>query len=142
VGRPLLLAAAVASFALAVFHVVVTFVGAPAYRYFGAGEQMAREAELGSFHPAAITLGIAVVFAVFGAYALSGAGVIARPPLVRLGLCVIGTIYAVRGLAIIPQLMAPGMPLLRRNVVFSAISLAIGLLYLAGAATARPRAAR
>ncbi|HWN41645.1 MAG TPA: hypothetical protein VNW71_05455, partial [Thermoanaerobaculia bacterium] len=52
------------SVAIAALHVEIVFFGAPAYRYFGAGEDMARQAEAGSFVPAAMTLAIAAVFAV------------------------------------------------------------------------------
>src|ERR1700737_2198084 len=45
--NPLLVVAAVSSAALAAFHLAVTAIGAPAYRYFGAGEEMARRAEQG-----------------------------------------------------------------------------------------------
>jgi hypothetical protein len=46
----------------------------------------------------------------------------------------IGLIYAGRGLALIPQVYliatGPGVPV--RHAVFSAVSLGIGMLYLAG----------
>lgn len=123
------------SAAVAALHIVIIFFGAPAYRYFGAGEDMARQAEAGSILPAAMTLFIAVVFAVFALYAFAGAGRLRRLPLLRTGLVVIAAIYTLRGLGLIPELMqfaqgsATVMP---RQLVFSAVSLTIGLLYLAG----------
>lgn len=130
------------SVAVAALHVVIIFFGAPAYHYFGAGEDMARQAEAGSIVPAAMTLFIAAVFAVFALYAFSGAGRLRRLPLLRTGLVVIAAIYTLRGLGLILELIqfaqgsATVMP---RQLVFSAVSLTIGLLYLAGTVLLWPR---
>ena len=123
------------SAAVAALHVVIIFFGAPAYRYFGAGEDMARQAEAGSAVPAVLTLVIAAVFAVFALYAFSGAGRLRRLPLLRTGLVVISAIYLLRGLGLIPELIqfardSATVPL--RYLVFSAVSLMIGLVYIAG----------
>jgi hypothetical protein len=124
------------SAAVAALHVVVPLVGAPAYVYFGAGPQIAEAAKAGEWWPAALTIGIAVVFAVFSAYAFAGASFTRRVPLLRAGLVSIGLIYTLRGLSFVPQAslwlkdpeMVPG-----RHVAFSFVSLVAGLLYLAGA---------
>lgn len=132
--------AGVFSLAIAVLHVVVIAVGAPAYRYFGAGERLARQSEQASLTPALLTAGIAVVFAVWALYAFSGAGLIRRLPLIRLGLVAIGTIYVLRGVLLGPQLAVylsgafPQFPV--RDLVFSAVSLFVGLLYVLGVARA------
>ena len=68
-GKPWLLAAGIGSLSVAVLHVVIIFIGAEAYRYFGAGEEMATGAEQGSTIPELITIGIVFVFIVFGLYA-------------------------------------------------------------------------
>jgi hypothetical protein len=121
---------------VAVLHVLILVWGAPAYRYFGAGERMARLALVGSPVPAAITAALAALFALWAAYAFAGAGLIARPPLLRAGLVAIGLIYTARGLAAAPQLFwiltgaRPGLPV--RYLVFSLAALATGVLYLAG----------
>ncbi len=122
------------SAAIAALHVVIIFFGAPAYRYFGAGEDMARQAETGSFVPAAMTLVIAVVFAIFALYAFSGAGRFRRLPLLRTGLVAISAIYLVRGLLLLSELAgyAQGAGVRPRHLAFSFTSLVIGLLYLAG----------
>jgi hypothetical protein len=123
--------------ALAVLHVVIIFLGAPAYRYFGAGEELARRAEQGSAIPALVTGLIALVFAAWAAYAFSAAGLIGRLPLLRPGLLVIGAIFTLRGLALVPQLgwWVAGNPneSAFRNLIFSAVALLIGLIYLMGA---------
>lgn len=137
----ILLLAGWLSVAVAALHLVIIFLGAPAYRYFGAGEEMARQAEAGSFAPAALTLFIAVVFAVFSLYAFAGAGRLRRLPLLRTGLSVIAAIYCLRGLALLPELAgyAQGSDAVTpRQLVFSAVSLAIGILYLLGTALLWP----
>src|SRR5215210_3744061 len=123
------------SVAVAVLHVIIVFAGAPSYRYFGAGEDMARPAEAGSLVPAALTLFIATVFAVFALYAFSGAGSIRRLPLLRTGLVVIGLICTVRGLGLILQLL---QGTILRDLVFSLVSLTIGIAYLWGTLKAWP----
>jgi len=139
--RPLELAGWLSA-ALALFHVVVVFFGAPAYRYFGAGEEIARQAEAGSFFPAALTLAVAAVFVVFALYAFSGAGAIRRLPLLRLGLLAISAMYLLRGLLLLPQLVAffhhAGL-VPPRALAFSSVSLTIGLVYLAGTLRSWPR---
>jgi hypothetical protein len=104
-GVAWLLAGGVLSLAAALLHLAV-IVGGPAwYRFFGAGEAMARAAERGAWQPALITIGIASVLAIWAAYAFSGAGVIARLPLLRTALVVITAIYLLRGLVLVHALV-------------------------------------
>jgi hypothetical protein len=140
-GRRLLVAAGVLSAGIALLHVTIIFVGAPAYRYFGAGEQMARQAEAGSASPGLLTAVVTLFFAVFALYALAAAQIVRRPPLLRTGLITIGVIYTLRGLLLGPQLLSyiSNAPLLGpKDLVFSAVSLAIGFLYLFGTWRAWP----
>ncbi len=121
----------VASASAALAHLAV-IVGGPAwYRFFGAGERMARAAERGLWTAPAMTCAIAGVLFVWAAYAFSGAGLIPRLPLLRLGLVTISTIYLARALWIVP-----GLPLLGRTPGFvlwsSLIVSAIGLFYAIG----------
>lgn len=123
------------SAAVAALHVVIVFLGPPAYRYFGAGEDMARQAEAGSLFPAALTLFIAAVFAVFALYAFAGAGRLRRPPLLRTGLTAISAIYLARGLLLLPEMARYAQDsgaVMPRHLAFSFTSLVIGILYLAG----------
>ena len=139
-GKRLLIAAGTLSAGIAL-HIIIIFVGAPAYRYFGAGEQMARQAEAGSLSPALLTAVVTVFFALFAFYALAAGQVGPRPPLLRTGLITIGSIYTLRGLLLAPQLSAylsPASPVPPRDLVFSGVSLAIGLLYLVGTWRAWP----
>jgi hypothetical protein len=93
-------------------------------------------------NPAALlasSLFVALIFAIWGLYGLSGAGLFRRLPLLRLALLVIGAIYTLRGLLLVPLLLASlGLlaspePILPQALLSSLVSLLIGCLYLAGA---------
>lgn len=134
-GRNLLLLASVMSFSGSILHIVVVLIGAPAYQFFG-GSELAMLAESGSLVPAAMTLSLAVIFMVFGLYALSGAGVIRRLPMIGIGLIVIGGIYTFRGLSIIEQtaqLILEPESIQIHKLLYSLISLLTGCAYLLGA---------
>ena len=98
-GNLLLVIGATLSGLAALLHVGCIVFGASWYRFFGAGERMAQLAATGSWRPAFITTFMALVLSAWSLYALSGAGVIPRLPLVRLGLCVITGIYLLRAVA-------------------------------------------
>ena len=86
----------------ALLHIACIFGGPDWYRFFGAGEGMARAAARGDMRPALITLGIATVLLIWAAYAFSGAGSFPRLPLLRTGLVAITAIYLLRGLVFVP----------------------------------------
>lgn len=127
----MLLAAATLSFAIALLHFIMIFVGAPAYEFFDAGSEMVELAASGSPWPALITLLLTVGFVVFGLYAFSGAGRFRRMPLLRPALVAIAAIYTLRGLVVVPEALgrieADGTA-----IIFSAVSLVIGLAYAVG----------
>lgn len=142
-SNPYLLAGAAFSAVAALLHVGCIVFGASWYRFFGAGERMARLAASGSIIPTIITSGIAAVLALWSIYALSAAGVVPRLPLVRLVLCGIASIYLLRGVAgFALAIIAPG----DRGISFwcwsSAICLGIGALYLVGTLQAWPQLSR
>jgi hypothetical protein len=102
------------------------------YRHFGADE-LAQLHEQGSRFTVLVTLGLTVMFALWSAYALSGAGVIGQLPLLRAVLIAIGATYVLRSLMLPSELfkvLRRGYPL--RFAVFSTGSLAAGLLYMVG----------
>ena len=103
-NTPLVVAACLSAIA-ALLHVGIVIGGAPWYRFFGAGEGMASAAAAGSVYPTIVTLGIATVLALWSAYALSGAGIIAPLPLLRWALVTITGVYLARGLAIVPLML-------------------------------------
>lgn len=125
------------SFTAAALHLCIIVGGPDWYRFFGAGEAMARLAESGSRYPTVVTTGIALILGVWGLYALAGAGLIGRLPLLKTGLCLITAIYLVRGLA---GLIAPFLsthPAISQNstsfwIVSSLICTAFGVVHLLG----------
>ena len=123
------------STAIALLHIAIIFGGAPAYRYFGAGEEMAQMASSGSVLPALITLFIAVILVLWGLYAFSGAGLIRYLPLLRIGLVVIASIYTLRGIGVIPQvawMIKSPKSVAPQDIVFSLVSLLAGIVYFVG----------
>ncbi len=105
-----LVAAGCLSLIASFLHLVIIWGGPDYYRCFGAGDRFASQVARGDWAPVIITLGIASVLAIWAAYAFSGAGLIPRLPLLRLGLVVITAIYLIRGLALIPiAIMKPEM---------------------------------
>ncbi|MDC8770172.1 hypothetical protein [Roseateles albus] len=105
----LLLGAGLSAIA-ALLHVAIIFGGGDWYRFFGAGEAMARMAEAGRSYPALVTTGIALLLSVWSAYALAGAGwaLAAGLPWIKAALIAITGVYLLRGLAPLPLwLLAP-----------------------------------
>lgn len=134
-GRRLLSAFGWGNVALAALHGIIIFVGAPAYRFFGAGERMARNAERGVWLPAAITAGLTVVFAGFAWMSFQAAGAARPAPTLKYGVAAITAIFLLRGVLVVPQAwfaaQHPGvMP--GRYLVFSAIALLMGAIGMRG----------
>jgi hypothetical protein len=99
---------------------------------------MATLAEEGSPRPAAITLGIAAVLALWSAYALAGAGWIPRLPLLRTALVAIAAIYLLRGLVLLPALAINGTRVDAFILWSSLIVLGYGIAYAVGTFRAWP----
>jgi hypothetical protein len=96
-----LILAGILSFCAAIFQAVIAFV--PEWSAtFGASDALV------SHPPLLLTLGLLVAFllVIFGLYGLSGAGVIRRLPLLRLGLLAIGLLYSLVGINFIFQVLA------------------------------------
>ena len=121
----------VLSLVASLLHIACIFGGGDWYRFFGAGEVMAQADEAGHWMPAIMTTGIAILLAVWAAYAFSGAGMIRRLPLIRTALVIISAIYLLRGLFIIPIMIEPALrtPF---NIWSSLIVLGFGIVYLLG----------
>jgi hypothetical protein len=136
----LLILAGVLSFCAAIFQAVIAFV--PEWSAaFGSGDALA------SNPPLLLTLGLLVALGlvIFGLYGLSGAGVIRRLPLLRLGLLVIGFLYFLVGINFIFQVLAvlgilpstQPVPIYQSLVSFGA--LVASLAYLIGVAVSWKR---
>ena len=127
-----LLAAAICCVVAALAHLGCIVFGAKWYRFFGAGEQMARMAEQGLWYPTIVTLVIVLVLLIWALYALSGAGVIKRLPLTKLALVLIAGIFILRGVSFVGL-----MPMFPENsptfwLVSSGICLFIGSMFAVG----------
>ncbi|BDX05153.1 hypothetical protein [Planctobacterium marinum] len=136
-GVLLLKIAAGLSFVAAILHIAIIFGGPQWYRFFGAGEGMAKLAEMGSYQPAITTLIIAAILFLWGLYGLSGAGVIPPLPLQKLALCTIAFIYVARGLAGFILPFITNHPAISQNsvtfwLVSSTVCTLFGVFYLLG----------
>lgn len=133
--NPWLLLGALLSVLAALLHLAIIVKGGPWYRFFGAGEKMARMAESGHWYPAVLTAGIAVVLGIWSAYAMAGAGWMvdpARLPLLKFGLSAITAVYLLRGLAVVPLWWWAPTQATPFWWWSSAICLAYGLVHLLG----------
>ena len=125
--------AAILSLAVALFQAGISFSPSLS-QYFGAPEKMVANPPL-LFLAGLI---MAVVFVVFGFYALSGARTIRRLPLLWWGLLGISCLYTLRGLMLFPQLLIRARILSSSETVglqslaSSLVALFIGLVYLVG----------
>jgi putative oxidoreductase len=142
-GDRLLVFGGVLTGAASLLHVAIIFGGPDWYRFFGAGEAMARLAARGSAYPAVVTTGIAAILGTWALYAFSGAGVIRRLPLLRPALVAIAAIYLGRGFLGVPLVLVMDDPYanqLRARMMFmvvtSLVCIGLGLCYAAGAARA------
>jgi hypothetical protein len=131
-GTPWLVCAAALSAAAAFLHMAVIAGGPEWYRFFGAGEQMARMAARGHWYPSLVTTGISAVLAVWATFALSGAGLIARLPLLRTALVAITLVYLLRGLLIVPVVVIVPYPEGAFDYWSSLIVLVYGLVHAIG----------
>ncbi len=127
-----LIIGAICSAAAALAHLGCVVFGGDWYRFFGAGEQIAVLSEQGHWYPTVATSVIVSVLFIWALYALSGAKVIAKLPLLKLGLCTISGIYLLRGVAFIGI-----MPMFPENslafwLISSGICLFIGVMYAFG----------
>ncbi|MEO7178230.1 MAG: hypothetical protein ABIW83_05250 [Allosphingosinicella sp.] len=136
--EPWLIAAAMLSAGASLLHLAAIAGGPSWYRFLGAGERMARLAEAGSPRPTLITVAIAALLASWAAYALAGAGLMPRLPLMRTALVAITAIYLLRGLVLLPALAMNGgraSPFLWWS---SFIVLGYGIVYAVGTVQAWP----
>ncbi|MGE6461570.1 hypothetical protein ACQKC7_07305 [Pseudoalteromonas tetraodonis] len=130
-NKPLILGALFSAVA-ALAHLGCIIFGGDWYRFFGAGEQMAKMAEAGDSHPTIVTSVLVLILSIWSVYGLSGARLITKLPLLRTALVLISLIYVSRGVLFVAL-----MPMFPENsitfwLVSSAICLGIGMLYSIG----------
>ena len=100
----LLLAGAAAS-AGAALHIAIIFGGPDWYAFFGAPRGLVEMARAGNIRAPISCLIIAAFLTLLAAYAFSGAGVIRRLPLLRIGLASIAAVLILRGVLFIPLIL-------------------------------------
>ena len=127
------------SFAISILHIAIIIGGGDWYRFFGAGEKLALLAENGSLFPIIVTLVIVLIFAFFGLYAFSGAGLVRELPMTKFVLVFISCVYLTRGVGSIPIILFVEHPYfteISTRIVFvfasSILSLVIGVVYGVG----------
>lgn len=131
-SKNLLVVGSVLSFLVALLHIMLA-IRPKLYDYFGASK-LSELTEQGSTFTIWVTLGLVIMFVVWGFYGLSGAGIIRQLPLLRAALIGIGIIYLLRALMLpsdIVKFVQHARPF--RFIIFSTGSLLAGLLYLIGA---------
>ena len=133
-----LFAGGVLSGIASLMHIAIIIGGPDWYRFFGAAEGMALAAERGAIYPAFVTLGIAMVLAVWALCGFAGAGLVKGVPFLRPALVAISTIYLVRALAPIPMLMVVPDKLNAFAIWSSLIVLIYGIAYAVGTWKAWP----
>ena len=140
-GGRWLLCGALLTGAASLLHLCIIFGGPDWYRFFGAGERMARLSARGSAYPTFVTAGIASVLALWALYGLSGAGVIRRLPLLRPALLLVAVVYLARGALGIPLVLFAENPYadelkgrMTFMVVSSLVCVFLGFCYAFGAA--------
>lgn len=123
---------AILSFVAALLHFSCMFIGAPAFRFLGAGEALARMSEEGHWYPSVVAFVIGAVLVGWAAYALSGAGVY-HLPFTQYALAAIAVIYLARAVAF--PFLKPVFPENSQLfwLVSSGICLIMGFAYLIGA---------
>lgn len=132
-SRYVLGTAAWLSLAAAAFQVVISLI--PSWgAFFGAPDDLVAKPGL----LLAAGIGVALLLVVFSAFAASGAGIIPRLPFLRTTLLTIGVVFVVRGVALVPLLLASsglrtgveGAP--PGGVASSFVALVLGILYMGG----------
>ena len=137
-GGTSLILGGIASLLAALAHVACIVFGAAWFRFFGAPEPLIVNYENGAMGLVWMTIGIAVILAIWAAYAFSGAGKLPKLPLLRTGLIVIAGIYLLRGVILFPAIANAPYPRSDFDIWSSAIVLVMGLAYAFGTWRAWP----
>lgn len=134
---PVLALAGWMSVAAALAHFACIPLGAPAYRFLGAGERMAHGAEKGAWYPHLMTYAIGAILLVWAAYAFAAARHVTGAgapllPLHRTALIAICAVLLLRGLAVLaPNAWRPDLSLTFKWVS-SLIVLMLAAAFIAG----------
>ena len=113
-------------------HFACIFIGAPAFRFLGAGEALARMSERGHWYPPVIALVIGAVLISWSGYALAGAGAVRALPFTKYVLVAIAAVYLARAVSF--PLLKPAFPENSQTfwLISSSFCFVVGLAYLLG----------
>ena len=131
--KRILIVAGTLSFSVAIVQAVIGFSPTLSL-YFGASETLVKNTNTLII----VSLFVATLILVFGLYAISGASYIRPLPWLKQILAVISGIYILRGLLFIFELLIlcgvldTTISVAPRFIVFSIVSLLIGVIYLLG----------
>jgi hypothetical protein len=139
-NNPWLVAGGVLSALASLLHIGCIFEGPSWYRLFGAPEPLIVALENGDPTLHWMTAAIAIILAIWSAYAFAGAGLIRRLPLMRTALVAISAIYFLRGALIIPVMLQANPASF--DIWSSLVVLIIGLVYAVGTRLAWDRIAQ
>ncbi len=126
---------AVCSATASLLHIGIIAGGAKWYQFFGAGKKFTQAAEQGHGWHDVFTLGIAIMLAIWAAYALSAAGaaMLAPLPAYKVVLSLITAAYLLRGIGGFALLLMPKRSHSTRFIVVSSfICLGIGAVHAMG----------
>lgn len=116
---------------IAVLHIIGLLWADTMFRVTGIGREMEQLSAVHGSLPYVLTVGVAIVFFVFGLYALSAAGKWRALPLLKPAIFTIAGIYLLRGVG---ELLADSITNTNSasETLYSLIAIAIGLLFLIG----------
>jgi len=133
-----LIVAALIATGTAIAHLSCIALGPSCYRAQMAPEELIQAAIDGSWLASASTIGVSSLFLACALFALSGAGVIRRLPLLKLALAVIAGLCLLRGIATIPlSFLYPEM-VSTFSIVAGIVWFASGLMFAHGLLSLRP----
>mgnify|MGYP001155950302 CR=1 FL=1 len=117
---------------IAVAHIIGLYKAKLMFEVTGVKAEMNELTQIHSAIPYLLTIFVSIVFFVFGLYGLSAANKFRKLPFLKSGIFVIAGIYIFRGIAelLINILNQEFTPL--REITYSLVALAIGLLFLIG----------
>lgn len=119
------------SVAASLVHLACIIGGPDWFRFFGAPETIVGAVERGSAVPIVMTIAIALILAIWGAYAFSAAGVIRSLPLMRTALVAISIVLLLRGVLGFTPVFLP-LPSMAFKLWSAAICLVMGFCFALG----------
>lgn len=128
---PWLIAGGWANFSIGIAHVIGLAWAEEMFEVTGIGPEMKALADHGALLPYVLTVGVAVVFMVFGWYGLAAAARMRPLPKLKVGVFAIAGIYLLRGVGeLAVDVVRDELTLL--EALYSVMAIGIGALYAIG----------